>query len=112
MISAICIFFPAVLSVWLFEALSKQNLTLKPWIYRFSLNSVIVNGLVFMVKWLVTDTSSELLALPSADMTPDVAIRYLVMALPIAAVAAVVEALLVGKITVSVSEENDESEEK
>ncbi len=112
MISLICIFFPAVLSVWLFEALTKQSLALKPWIYRFCLNSVAVNGLIFLIKWLATNTSAELLAQPSADMTPDVALRYLIMALPIAAVLTAVEALLTKKITVSVSEDKDESEEK
>ncbi len=108
MISLICIFFPAVLSVWFFESVTKQNLNLKLWIYRFCMNSVIINGVVFAVKWLVTGTSAELLASPAADMTPDVAIRYLIMALSIAAVLVIVESLLTKKITVCITEENDE----
>ena len=108
MLKLICVFFPAVLSVWLFEAISHKQLTLKAWVYRFCLNAMLCNGFVFVVKTLLTHTSQELLNLIGADMMPAVALRYLIMALPAAVAAAALEALLTKKIDISVGEDEDE----
>lgn len=111
MLKIICVFFPAVLSVWMFEALTKQQLGLKSWAYRFCLNTIICNAFVFAVKVFVTQTSRELLNQVNADMVPDVALRYIIMAVPAAAVAAVIEALLTKKIGVCISEDEDDKTE-
>lgn len=110
MLKFICVFFPAVLSVWAFEALTKQQMGIKHWVYRFCLNSVICNGFVCLLKIAVTHTSHELLNQAVSDMSPDIALRYLVMALPAAVAAAVIEALLNKGISVKVSENSDEGE--
>lgn len=110
MLKLICIFFPAVLSVWLFEAITKQQLTLKGWGYRFCLNTIICNAFVFAVKALVTQTSQELLNQIGADMTPAVALRYLMMAVPVAVIASVTETLLSKKVSVDISVSEDEDE--
>ena len=108
MIQFMCIVFPAVISVWVFEAISKTKLDLKGWIYRFATNALITNMAVLLLKKFVSHTSSEFLAMPGADMVPEVAIRYVVMALPIALAVAVVSALLPKALKVSVEDDQKE----
>ncbi len=112
MIQFMCMFFPAVVAVWVFEAISKTKLDLKGWIYHFTVNALITNMAVFLLKKFVSHTSNEFLAMPGADMVPEVAIRYVVMALPVAIAVAVISALLPKflKVTVETDQQEDGKE--
>lgn len=118
MLKLICLFFPAVCSVGLFERLRKTDLKFKNMLYAFCLNAVLCNSAVLFFKEFLTLTSQEPLNAAFYDITPSVAIRYLAIALPAALIVGVSEALLFGKLKASVkTDENgdigdDEKNEK
>lgn len=80
MIAFICLFFPAVVSVWLFEHLSKSELTRKKWLYRYCTNVVFINLLCFLIKRVFLGTAGSSLY-DTSDMTPAAALNYLVMSI-------------------------------
>ncbi len=111
MITFICLFFPAVVSLWLYEALAKTSLGLKKCIFRFCLNSLIINFVCFVAKKFVFDTASYSLYI-EGDMLPSTALNYLIIALPIAVILVLAEVLLSKKIKITVEENRDEAKEK
>lgn len=112
MIQFMCMFFPSVIAVWVFEAVAKTKLNFKGWIYHFATNALIANMAVFLLKKFVSRTSNEFLAMPGADMVPEVAIRYVVMALPVAVISAVIVALLPKVLKVSIESEEEGGKDK
>ena len=118
MISLIVYFFPAVASVWFFERLSKTTLTGRNWFCRFAWNTVLINGICFAVKKWVLNTADVILSSLYQDMTPAIAINYLVMAVPLAVGIAIVQVFLSRHVRVQaenahpiteVSDENQKS---
>ena len=112
MILFICLFFPAVLAVWIYEALTKRKLGIKGWVYRFCFNATVINLFVFLVKKFVSHTSNELIALPGAEVVPEIAIRYLVMALPAAIVSGIVCAFASRYAKVEMEQKQDKENTK
>ena len=102
MIAFICLFFPAVLSVWLYEKLKKTELTRKQWLYRFALNTVFINFACFLAKSVLLNTAGLPLYTFETDMVPSAALNYMIMALPAMVVITFAEILLgkTAKITV------------
>ena len=94
MIQFICLFFPGVLSVWLYEYLSKNDLSRKKWFCRYTLNVLLINVFCFAVKHYFLKTAMLSLADPSGDMLPSAALNYCIIAVPMAIVFAVVQAFL------------------
>ena len=109
MIAIICYFFPAILSIGLFEKLSKKALSFKGWIYRFCFNSIAINFLCFAVKRFLLHTDG-LAMLTNGDMIPSVAFNYILMAVPIGIVSAVLQALISDKVKLSVEDNKNEKE--
>lgn len=107
MVAGIVLLVPAVLSVWLYERLAKRELGVKKWIYRFGLNVLCINSVVFLLKMFLLKTGDAPLYAWMQDMTPAVAIRYLVMAVPTAAVVAALEILLPRHIRLDVEQEKE-----
>ncbi len=103
MVQFMVLFLPAVISVLIFEAVSGKRLGLKNWVYSYSAFTLLVNLIVFLFKKFILSTSNELLAV-GGDMTPEVAIRYLVMALVAALLTALVGGLLSRKTEFAVEE--------
>ena len=91
MLALICYFFPAVISVWMFEALAKSRLTLKQCIYRFCGNALFINFILIAVKKFILNTAANPLITSEGDMLPSVAFNYLIMVVPIAALLALFE---------------------
>ena len=56
MIAFICLFFPAVMGVWLFEHATKTKLEKRQLLYRYCFNVIVINFICFAIK-----TVSELL---------------------------------------------------
>lgn len=112
MLSFICYFFPAVISLRLFEALSKSSLSLKKCIYRFCCNTLLINFLCLAVKKTVFHTANNPMLLDSSDMLPIVALNYMIIAVPFAAVIALAEVLLSKRIKITVEEKADEAEKE
>ncbi|MBO4938123.1 MAG: hypothetical protein J6C98_03865 [Oscillospiraceae bacterium] len=84
MITFICLFFPPVLSVFLYEKIQKIRLDLRSFFGYYCLDVVMVNLICFMVKHFVLNTASDSMA----DLTPAGAMNYLVLALAAAVVMA------------------------
>ena len=111
MVGFICLFFPAAVSVWIFEALAKSEFSIKETIFRFCTNTLIINLLCMLVKKFIFGTAAQPLY-TNGDMVPNVAIVYIVMALAAGVLVALAEVLFSKKVKVTVEEEPDEAEEK
>lgn len=110
MIGFIVLFFPAVLSVWIYEALRKESLPRKAWLYRFSLNTLLINFVCFAVKKWILGTGNAVILSLAADMTPSVACNYLIMALPLAIGFAILQVITKKCVRVeAVPEDKDEN---
>lgn len=110
MITFICLFFPAVVSVWIYELLLKVELSKKKIIYRFCFNTIIINAVCFAVKTFILSTGSQPLYNFYTDMIPNVAVRYLIMAVPLCVVLSIAEVFLTKNVKVTVSDENKDQE--
>ncbi len=110
MIAFICLFFPAVVSLWIYELLIKKSLLKRQLVYRFCFNALLINAVCFAVKAFLLSTGGEPLFTLYSDMTPNVAVRYLIMALPVSVVLALVEVFLTKNIKVTVSDEKEDKE--
>ncbi len=108
MITFICLFFPAVISIWLYEIISKKQYDFKNIVYRYCLNNVLINFLVFAIKTFVLDTGLNTLQTLAHDMTPSAALNYLLISVPCAVLLAFVEFLLHKNAKLSVEENKDE----
>lgn len=112
MITFIVLFLPAVLSVWLWETFNKKHLCKRKWLYLLSLNILLINFGCFAVKKWILYTGANVMATLMADMTPSVAVNYLIMAVPAALALALVEKVVYTKIQLRVEgDEKNASEE-
>ncbi len=93
MVQFICLFFPALVSVLIYEKLKKDAMTTRKYICMYALFNLGINFVCFFVKTLILRTGSILMN-AAGDMTPDIALRYLVMAIPLGVIAPVVLALI------------------
>ena len=107
MIAFICLFFPAVISVWIYERLMKCRLAARQWCYHYVLSNLAVNFVCFLVKKVFLHTAGLPLYSLSTDATPDTALKYLIMAVPAAAVFAVLASLLKKHVKLTVEETVD-----
>ena len=107
MIAFICLFFPAVLSVWLFERTGKRDLSKKNRLYLFCSNTMFINLLCFVIKRFVLGTAGEPLYSLATDMTPSAAGNYLIMAIPCAVVLGFVEICVRKNVKLTVEDNAD-----
>lgn len=112
MVTLIALFFPAVLSVWIWEAVSKASVSNRKCAYLYSLNVILINFACFALKRWVRHTGD----LPLGDMTPKAAINYMVVAVVIAVTLALVEVFLYKRVRIQVEsttncEDGTENEE-
>jgi Gpi18-like mannosyltransferase len=105
-------FFPAVASVWAFEALSKTKLTKKDWFYRYTWSAMLINGICFAIKKWILHTGAGALSGFAADMTPDVACNYLIMAIPLGLAIAVTAVFLSRHVQVAIEVDDATREEQ
>lgn len=110
MIAFICLFFPAVVCVWIYELLIKKSLLRRQLIYRFCFNTLVINALCFAVKSFLLSTGAEPIFTLYIDMTPNIAVRYLIMALPTSIILGLVEVFLTKNVKVTVSDEKEDKE--
>lgn len=110
MITFICLFFPAVLSVFAYEGLNRRELKKKQWFYLYVTDVLFVNLGCFFIKTLVLGTGGNPIFDLYTDMVPSGAMNYMIMAIPLAAMLAVVESLLQKSLKFTI-EENDDAED-
>ena len=106
MITFICLFFPAVLSVFAYEKLNRRELNKKHWIYLYATNVLFINLGCFFIKSMVLGTGGNPIFDLYNDMPPSGAMNYLIMAIPLAVVMAVVEVLLEKSLKFTIEEIN------
>lgn len=94
MITFIMLFFPACLSMWLYEHVTKTDLSVKRWVSLYAVHNLLINFVCLMVMRLVTDQAGEFLYSREIDINPYVATNYMIKAIPVALVVAVIGILL------------------
>lgn len=109
MLAFISLFFPAVLSVWFYELLTKTEFQIKQFILRYCANVLFINIICTGIKRFVFNTGYHSLY-DGKDMVPSVAFNYMVMAVIVAVVLVIVEIFLNKNIKVSVEEREDAQE--
>ena len=109
MIKFICLFFPALVCVGLYEALSKKDLSRKGLVYMYGLDTAVINGIVFGVKQYLLKTASYPLSDASGDMLPSAAFNYLVMGMFAAVCVAVAQVFLSRNAKVTIEETANEN---
>ena len=112
MITFICLFFPAVLSVFAYESLRRENLHIKKWIYLYVTDVLFINFACFFLKTVVLGTGGYPIFDLYNDLQPSSAMNYLIMAVPLAMVLSVVEALLARSLKFTVEDEDHEAKQK
>lgn len=110
MIAFICLFFPAVLSVWMYEKLTKADLSIKNWLYHYTLNTTAINLFCFLIKKVVLGTAGDPFYTLSVDTTPSAALNYLIVAIPTAVLLVFFKVLLSKTVRVTAEDERDEKD--
>lgn len=104
MIEFICLFFPALISLVIFQKLIKKELTFIKSISVYALFNLSINGLVFLIKTYVLGTGNASL-INGNDMTPSIALNYLIMAIPISLAVAIIVALVYKNIDLKIEKD-------
>ena len=107
MITLICIFFPAVLSVFVYEKLSKKELQRRQWCYHYVMDTLLINFACFFVKTALMGSGEVPMFDLYTDMVPARAVNYLTMAIPCAVAWSVLQVLLAKNVKVTVEETAD-----
>lgn len=107
MLTFICLFFPAVLSLRIYEALSRRKLDLKQCVYRYCTDALLLNLACLGAKTIVLGTGGAPLSEGSWDMLPSAAFFYMIMAICGAVLLAVFQVLLDKQVAVTVEEDRD-----
>ncbi len=102
MIAFMILFFPAVVAIGIYEAVSKLQLSRKQWLIRYCTNALLINLACFGIKAVVLNTAAAPLYTFYTDATPIIAANYLVMAIPCAIVLGFVQVLLGKAVKVEV----------
>lgn len=107
MITFICLFFPAIFSVALFELFTRKQLSKRHILYLFVFDTMIINFVCFFVKTFVLGTGNGPLY-DNSDMFPSTALKYLIMAVPVAIIISGMISCLSTTVNITVEEQNDE----
>ena len=110
LIEFICLFFPAVLCVCIYEKLNKVTLNRRRWLCHFVLDALFINLFCFAVKSFVLDSGCQPLRPDGVNMTPFAAMNYLIITIPAAIVLAVVTSFLFKNVKIEIEEDGNEDQ--
>lgn len=108
LIEIICLFFPALLCVCIYEKLSKVTLDIRHWLYAFALDTLCINLFCFAVNSYILGSGGQPLRPDGINMTPQAALDYLILAVPVAVVLAAGFSLLAKHVKLEVEEDGNE----
>ncbi len=108
LVEFICLFFPAVLCVCIYEKLNKCTLNRRQWAYHFILDALFINLFCFLIKTFVLGSGGQQLLYDGVNMTPHAALNYLIITIPSAVALAVVSTLLFKNVRFEVEDDADE----
>lgn len=106
MIALICLFFPAVTALWVNEKITKRTHDTFNRLAYWVTHVILINASCFFLKMVCLKTGHVYLYQVWTDMVPNVALKYLAMAVPIALLFAVVEGLLWHRVEITVEQNN------
>ncbi len=106
MVTFICLFFPALVSLFIYDKLNNKPLSRRNTVFLYSLFCLLINGACFAFKTLVLGTGNYLLA-EGSDMTPSAALNYLIMAGAAAIIFAFIVALTSKNVKIEKTDKND-----
>lgn len=107
MITFIILFFPACLSVWLYEHVTKTDLSVKRWVNLYGVHNLMINFITLLLMRLVTDEAGVYLYDREIGIPPIMATDYLIKAIPVALGIAVIAILLHKTVKVELEAEED-----
>ncbi len=107
MLLFICLFFPAVVSLRIYEALRREKLTLKQCVYHYRTDALLINPTCLGVQTILLGSGGAPLSEGSWAMRPSAAFVYLLMALCCGVFLAVFHVLLSRHMAVAVEEGRD-----
>lgn len=106
MVALICLFFPAVVSVWIYEALTKEALTGRKWGNLFAFHCLaILFACILVMRFFLGNAHEYVL---NGDMHLQHACNYLVLAIPVTVVLPVIEVLLKKNVKITIEEQADD----
>lgn len=110
MLTFICLFFPAVLFVWVFEGLSRKEVSRRKWVYLYSTGVIAVNLMCWLTRRFVFQTAHVTFANVQTGITFAEASEYMILALPFALVLGALAALLSKRVHIQIEDSGDEKE--
>lgn len=108
MVTFIMLFFPAALSMWLYEHVTKTDLSVKRWVNLYAVHNLLINFICLMLMRLLTDQANDRLYNREIDIPPYVATDYLIKAIPVAIVLGLIAIALHKTVKVEL-ESNEEA---
>ena len=109
LIEIICLFFPALLCVCIYEKLSKVTLNIRHWLYAFALDTLCINLFCFAVNSCILGSGGQPLRPDGINMTPHAALNYLIITVPAAVLLAVAAAFFSKNVSVKIEENGNET---
>ena len=107
MVTFIILFFPAALSMWLYEHVTKTDLSVKRWVNLYAVHNLLINFACMMLMRLVTGQAGDYLYNREIGIPPYVATNYLILAIPVAIAVAVAGILLHKTVKVELESNED-----
>lgn len=107
MITFIMLFFPAAMSMWLYEHVTKTDLSVKNWLSMYAVHNLLINFVCLMIMRLVTNQAGEYLYGRDIGISPYVATNYMIKAIPVAIIVGVLAILLHKTVKVELEENED-----
>ncbi len=100
MLAFTALFFPALITVCIYEHLMKTRLSVKSTVYLYAAGNIAVNCICAFVKKYLFKTA-DISLLSGWDMTPSAALNYMIIAVPSAILIAFFAVLLKKNVKVT-----------
>lgn len=100
MLAFISLFFPALITVCIYERLTKTRLCVKSTVYLYAVGNMAINCVCAVVKKYLLETA-EFPLTAGWDMTPSAALNYMIIAVPAAILLGFVAVLLKKNVRVT-----------
>ncbi len=110
MITFIILFFPAIISLFIFERINKTTLSKRTLIYLFTTNILIINLACFAVKLFFAGGANKPFDELLNKMTPFDAFIYILISLAFAVLAVLVESFIRKNIEVSIEVKDEKKQ--
>ena len=110
MIAFICLFFPGVLAVGIYETLFRRETTWKSRIYHYCGYTLFIHWGCFAIKKFILGNAQYPLYENAKDMLPSTFVNYLLLAAPVACILILLEIFLSKHVKLSVEESGNEED--